>query len=492
MITNWFTLNKCADYFKQEYASAILDKCMTFEKNELYLQFRDKPSLKVHLGQPFQYILQSSQVLKVNKSSIRIFPALEGAIVDLIDMIPGERIMRFHFKNGSLLYITFLSNRGNIAYDNGESLELFKKKIAVEIPFTDKMLEYNSFEDDPRFSSFWRKNAFDIFNVTDYPSLLEIMNNSNGNILGNRFVLTHTPEKYEPEAFYRNYRNYVILDLKEDHFDSEYKSLEKRISDKLNDLQKHIRHTKDDGRVAKRAEKFRYFASILSSCRYMLKDHSESFEIPEMYQQENFPTHIPLKKEMTLADNIDAFYKKARSSENRILEDKQRHMDLTSEYAKWEKLYKELIGIKDIRPLRDFQKQHAEMLKRAVRISSKNDERRPYKEYLKEDWRIWVGRSARDNDDLTFHHAHKTDVWLHTRHSTGSHVIIKKDGRKDIPKHIVEYAAALAARYSDEKHSSLVTIVCTDRKYVTKRKGMPPGKVHFAYEKDLMVKPLDI
>ena len=492
MITNWFTLNKCADYFKQEYASAILEKCITFEKNELWLQFKDKPSLKIHLGQPFQYILQSSQVIKVNKSSIRIFPSLEGAIIDCIDMIPGERIIRFLFKNGSKIYITFLSNRGNIAFDNGKELELFKKKITFNLPDIQEDTTYSSFEEDSRFSSFWRKNAFDIFNVSDYSSLLEIINNSNGNILGKRFVLTQTPENFEPNSFYRNYRSYVISDLKEDHFDSEYKSLEKRISDKLNDLQKHIRHTKDDGRVAKRAEKFRYFASILSSCRYMINDHSEQFDIPDMYQQDDFPNHIPLKEDMTLAKNIDAFYKKARSAENRILEDKQRHIDLRNEYDKWEILYKELIEIKDIRPLREFQKKNAEMLKRAVRSANINDERRPYKEYLKEDWRIWVGRSARDNDDLTFHHAHKTDVWLHTRHSTGSHVIIKKDGRKDVPKHIVEYAAALAARYSDEKHSSLVTIVCTDRKYVTKRKGMPPGKVHFAYENDLMVKPAEI
>jgi predicted ribosome quality control (RQC) complex YloA/Tae2 family protein len=93
---------------------------------------------------------------------------------------------------------------------------------------------------------------------------------------------------------------------------------------------------------------------------------------------------------------------------------------------------------------------------------------------------------------LTFRHASKTDIWLHARHSTGSHVIIKMDGKKEAPRHIIEHAAALAARYSDEKHSSLVTIAYTQKKYVTKRKGMPPGKVHFQYEKDVMVKPVDI
>ncbi len=465
---------------------------MTFEKNELWLQFREKPSLKVHLGQPFQYILQSSQVMKVNKSIIRIFPSLEGTIVDTISMIPGERILKIVFKNASCLYITFLSNRGNIAYMSNDNMELFKKKIPVDIPEGTVDNTYDSFESDPRFSPFWKKNAFDIFGVENYDKLIDIIQTSNGNILGNRFVLTQTPDPYNAETFYRNYRNYVISDLKDDHFASEQKSLQKRITDKLNDLQKHIHHTKDDGRVVKRAEKYRYFASILSSCRHMITDHSENFDIPDMYRHDDFPGKIPLKNELSPAENIDQLYKKARSSENRILEDKQRHTELVKEYEKWEKLLREFEEINDTPGLRDYRKKHSDLLKRAERSPSQDNERRPYKEYLKDDWRIWVGRSARDNDELTFKHASKTDMWLHTRHSTGSHVIIKKDGKKDIPKHIIEYAAALAARFSDEKHSSLVTVVSAERKYVTKRKGMPPGKVHFVYEKDLMVKPEEI
>ncbi len=501
MITNWFTLHKCADYLQGQYASAVLDKCITFEKNELWLQFREKPSLKIHLGQPFQYILQSSHPMKINKSSIRIFPPLEGAIVDKIKMVPDERIIKISFTNESGIYITFLSNRGNIAYVFRDRTELFKKKIPVVIPETTHEASYHSLDDDPRFSPFWKRSAVDIFGVEDYDQLMNIIQNSNGNILGNRFVLTQTPDPYDANAFYRNYRSYVISDLKEDHFESEYKSLEKRISDKLNDLQKHIHHTKNDGRVAKRAEKYRYFASILSSCRYMIAEHSEKFEIPDMYRQDDFPSLIPLKKELSLADNIDQFYKKARSTKNSIEENKNRHQSLLKEYPKWEKLYKELQEIKDSRTLRDWRKSNKDILNdpelRTLNshTSSKsrgpNDigSRRPYKEYIRDDWRIWVGRSARDNDELTFKYASKTDMWLHTRHSTGSHVIIKKDGRKDIPGHIVEYAASLAARYSDEKHSSLVTVVSAERKYVTKRKSMPPGKVHFQYEKDLMVKP---
>ncbi|MDD3806745.1 MAG: NFACT RNA binding domain-containing protein, partial [Candidatus Marinimicrobia bacterium] len=87
---------------------------------------------------------------------------------------------------------------------------------------------------------------------------------------------------------------------------------------------------------------------------------------------------------------------------------------------------------------------------------------------------------------------HKRDLWLHTRYSTGSHVIIRREGKSHIPRDVIEYAASLAARYSEEKHASLVSVVCTERKYITKRKGDPPGKVVFTYEKNLLIKPLEI
>jgi predicted ribosome quality control (RQC) complex YloA/Tae2 family protein len=93
---------------------------------------------------------------------------------------------------------------------------------------------------------------------------------------------------------------------------------------------------------------------------------------------------------------------------------------------------------------------------------------------------------------MTFELANKNDLWLHSQHTTGSHVIIRKDGKKEIPMNIIEYAAKLAARYSDAKHSNLVPVAYTIKKYVTKRKGFTAGKVTYQFEKSILVNPLEL
>jgi len=410
--------------------------------------------------------------------------------------MPGERIMRFLFRDGSALFILFLSNRGNVIYLKDGKLEYFKKKVTIDPDIlTENTVEtYKSLDKDPRFSPYWKRNAYDVFRINEYPDLLSIIKNSNGHDINGRFILTITENDYEPAQFYANYRQFVITHLQEDHFHSDLKNLEIQITAKLNDLQKKIRHTQDKDKIEKRVEKYRYFASILSTSRHLITDHPDRFEISETYHIEGFPTEIPLKSDISLSENIDLYYKKARSAKNSIEENRNRHQILLKEYPVWEKLFKELQDIKDSRALREWKKNHSIILKSLVpqTPNSRTSERRPYKEYIRDGWRIWVGRSARDNDELTFKHAAKADIWLHARHSTGSHVIIKLDGKKEVPKHIIEYAAALAARFSDEKHSSLVSVAYTQKKYVTKRKGMPPGMVHFQYDKDVMVKPLEI
>jgi predicted ribosome quality control (RQC) complex YloA/Tae2 family protein len=496
MITNWFALRKLSDHFHKQYENAVLDRCYTFEKNELWLEFRNKAPLKVHLGQPFQYAVTGSESMKVNRDTVRIFPSLEGAIVKNVGMLPDERIMTFDLQDGSSLYILFLSNRGNVIYRRNDELEYFKKKVTIDpnMLIGKNIPAYLTLDEDPRFSPYWKRNAFDIFGVDNYLDLLNIINNSNGLEVNDRFVLMETDKAYTPEIFYSHYRGFVVSHLQKDNFHSDHRNIEKLISSKLDDLQRKIRDTKNDGKIEKRAEKYRFYASVLSASRHLIQEHSDTFTVPDMYRTEGFPTEIPLKNDLSLSENIDLYYKKARSAQNSIEENEKRHTALLKEFPIWEELYKELQEIKDSRTLRDWKKANSTILKNSeLRTpNSETSKRRPYKEYIKDDWRIWVGRSARDNDELTFKHAAKTDIWLHTRHSTGSHVIIKMDGKKEAPRHIIEHAAALAARFSDEKHSSLVPVAYTLRKYVTKRKGMPPGKVHFQYEKDVMVKPAEI
>lgn len=115
----------------------------------------------------------------------------------------------------------------------------------------------------------------------------------------------------------------------------------------------------------------------------------------------------------------------------------------------------------------------------------------PFKEFESQGWRILVGRSAANNDELTLRHARKDDLWLHAKDVAGSHVIIRRPNpTQPVPRPVIEQAAALAAWYSKRKSDSLCPVIVTPRKYVRKPRGAAPGSVRVEREEQvLLVKP---
>jgi len=102
---------------------------------------------------------------------------------------------------------------------------------------------------------------------------------------------------------------------------------------------------------------------------------------------------------------------------------------------------------------------------------------------------IRVGRGARHNDDLTFHHAAPSDVWLHARHAAGAHVVLRWQGEGKPPARDLAEAAILAAFHSKARGSGAVPVDWTRRKYVRKPRKAPPGEVLVERAKTVFVEP---
>ena len=90
---------------------------------------------------------------------------------------------------------------------------------------------------------------------------------------------------------------------------------------------------------------------------------------------------------------------------------------------------------------------------------------------------IRVGRGARRNDELTFHHSRPADIWLHARHAAGAHVILRWTRPERPPATDLEEAAVLAATHSGARGSAHVPVDWTRRKWVRKPRGAAPGTV---------------
>ena len=101
--------------------------------------------------------------------------------------------------------------------------------------------------------------------------------------------------------------------------------------------------------------------------------------------------------------------------------------------------------------------------------------------------RILVGRSARDNDALTFQRARGDDLWLHARGVQGSHVVVPEPGDAPDSNTLVE-AALLATWFSSARGEEQADVAWTRRKYVRKPRGAAPGAVVYTQDKTLRLR----
>jgi predicted ribosome quality control (RQC) complex YloA/Tae2 family protein len=104
-------------------------------------------------------------------------------------------------------------------------------------------------------------------------------------------------------------------------------------------------------------------------------------------------------------------------------------------------------------------------------------------------YEILVGRTSRDNDNLTFRIAKPSDLWLHAADYPGSHVIVRNPTRAEIPHRTVIEAAQYAAGFSQARNDTKVEVNYTQRKFLSKPKGAAPGLVRLSTFRTITVEP---
>jgi hypothetical protein len=126
-----------------------------------------------------------------------------------------------------------------------------------------------------------------------------------------------------------------------------------------------------------------------------------------------------------------------------------------------------------------------------TRSKQKNvDEKsRPFRSYLASSGeRIWVGKNAKSNDELTLRWAKPGDLWLHAKGVPGSHVVVPGASKQGVTGEVLAQACMLAAHFSDARGEQRVEVSYCDKRYVQKRKGMGTGQVLLLREKVMIVR----
>ncbi len=91
---------------------------------------------------------------------------------------------------------------------------------------------------------------------------------------------------------------------------------------------------------------------------------------------------------------------------------------------------------------------------------------------------VLIGKGDAENDQLTFQIADNLDFWFHVASMPGSHVVIRNpDKLSELPRHVLERAAELAAYHSKARDGGKVEVHMARIADISKPRGFAPGKV---------------
>ncbi|MGE5431396.1 MAG: NFACT RNA binding domain-containing protein [Syntrophomonadaceae bacterium] len=254
-----------------------------------------------------------------------------------------------------------------------------------------------------------------------------------------------------------------------------------RTANKLNEIR-----AKTD--VPSKEELYRKYGKLLLSNMHMLHKGMKSVEIADFYE-DNSIVNIKLDETKDPRDNVDRYFERAR-------DEKQLRVSLKELYGNLEMHYSALIENKktfeNAKEISEYRKIMKDLnIKEDQSGSQRPDDSAKFKHYIIENkYHVYVGKDSASNDLLTVKFAKQNDYWFHARAVPGSHVVLRVDNSKEaVPKPVLKKAASLAAFHSKAKTSKLAPVSYTLKKYVTKRKGMEPGKVALLKEDVLLVPP---
>lgn len=201
---------------------------------------------------------------------------------------------------------------------------------------------------------------------------------------------------------------------------------------------------------------------------------------------------LPLNPEKDGPENLKNYFTKygkfTGAQKNLVPRLDQAKTELTKYRQELEALESgKLTNSQETEPVAALPKRQAP-LRDPQRSKQKNQPAVPYREFSSQEGHaILVGKTAKDNDAVTFKASKPDDLWLHARGTPGSHVVVRLEKKQQVPPETLKDAATLALFYSDLRKSGKGEVIYTLRKNVRKPKGAKPGSVTVTQEKNLWV-----
>ncbi len=294
--------------------------------------------------------------------------------------------------------------------------------------------------------------------------------------------------------------NHYAVAIPRAELEAQKRSLQAVLQRVLSARRSALQQVEQGVRERAKAEEYRRWGETLLALLSQIPKGADSAELPDLYTADGSTITIPLDPALSAQENAERYFARARHVQaNAERLEAMRHR-LWSEATEVEEALKRLESVDDLADLESLRAIVAARgwLNPTAGVSGEA-QLRPQEDFEGKrirvhiapgGWQVLVGENAEANDYLVTRVAQPNDWWLHVRAGTGAHVVIRTSNRPQaVPRQVLEYAAQLAAAHSPARHSSLVAVDYTLRKYVRRPRGAQPGFVTYTHEKTLHVSP---
>ncbi|MGO9309026.1 MAG: NFACT RNA binding domain-containing protein [Spirochaetia bacterium] len=228
-------------------------------------------------------------------------------------------------------------------------------------------------------------------------------------------------------------------------------------------------------------ERFRELGDLLTSNLHLVGKGERWIRVEDFFH-ENAAVEIELKPDLTPARNAERYYdrhRKARLGRSKVQEEIE-NLEATLRRVRAER------AALAANPDQEALVTAARNAARARKPLHETD--MPGLVFVSPPFRIIVGRTAAENDELLRKRVRGNDWWFHARDWPGAYVFVKAQPGKSLPLETMLDAATLAVHFSKGKTSGQGDVYYTMVKYLRRAKGARRGTVLPTQEKNLHVK----
>jgi predicted ribosome quality control (RQC) complex YloA/Tae2 family protein len=542
VISNYYTFHSLVSTFDSSLRGKQIHQVYSQEADELVVEFQSDHSKLVFLCRPnLSTVYLHDTRTRARRNSVDLLTGCRAARIVTVSIAPSDRVMFFRLSNGTTIVAVLFGPRANVLLtgESGVILDSFKNPKHLRgsvdhLPATPpsdgfhKLRTACSLAESQSVVSVL-KNSFPAFGSTLVlesiaragvePSLrtadldsekLSALERGIRTVLAD--LASPAPRVYispqgapvyfslVPLSLARSTREQVFSDISRairfflagqgaltDH-KREKDAVVTPLRQQLAKGKRTLRALQVDAREAERAGTYHQFGIALMAELPTVARGSRSFDA----DIDGELVSIPLEPSLSPVQNAQRYFEKAKRTRMTAHKTSKRIREISVRIERLEKLLARAEGLPLESTGEQFMRDHApEFEEVGLGVRAREKEGLPFRTFTVEGgFEVWAGKNGANNDLLTLRHARPDDLWFHARGGSGSHVVLKVHSGKGKPgKRACEQAASIAAYYSRMRNAGTVAVVMTERRFVRKSRGSPPGTVVIEREKVIFVHP---